>query len=115
MCRLGFSWSYLLFVQQRQKIEQPEKYYMLNVQCEVAPLCGEFELEEDFDLAQLTIKCGIDPIMEISLLRNPSTLTYKTKTGEERAGAYDFSPDDSDGFLTPRLSKGYIKFSAQSE
>ena len=84
MCRLGFSWSYLLFVQQREKIEQPEKYYMLNVQCEVAPLCGEFELEEDFDLAQLTIKCGIDPIMEISLLRNPSTLTYKTKTGEER-------------------------------
>ena len=99
-----------------QRIEKPEKYYMLNVQCEVAPLCGNFELEEEFDLAQLTIKCGIDPIMGISLLRIPSTFTYKTNTGEERAGAMvDFSVVDSDGFFTPRLSKGYTTFITPSE
>lgn len=98
-----------------KKIEKPEKYYMLNIQCEVAPLGGSFKLKEEFDLAQLTIQCGIDPIMGISLLTIPSTFTYKTKTGEVLAGAYDFSPDDSDGFFTPRLSKGYTTFVASSE
>ena len=98
-----------------EKIEKPEKYYMLNVQCEVGPLWCEFELEGEFDLSQLTIKCGIDSIMGVSLLRGPNTCYYQMESGEEQAGTCDFSPVDSDGFFTPKLSKGYTKFTSSFE